>query len=195
MKILKLFLFALFFIGIGWGSSKYIYMQSIYGGSHENAQIRNLMKPPVERPSVNPVAQPDTEKLKSIVLPFYLSLDPKNPESATDVLEKTLATNYISYSQWGDKDKKITQWAFDYYRTAIPDLVIDIQEMLVTGNQVTVRSIVTGTPEWEFFGVKNDKKKSFKVDTIDIHTVENGQIVKSHHVEDWATAIQQLSAE
>jgi len=30
--------------------------------------------------------------------------------------------------------------------------------------------------------------------TIDIHTVENGQLVQVHHLEDWSTAIKQLKA-
>lgn len=190
MKTMKPILFALLFIAIGIAFSKCMFM---YSWSHKYIKPENKIEVQTVTPVNNAVMS--EEKLKSIVLPFYLSLDPKNTESAKNILEKTLASGYISYSQWGDKDKKITQWAFDYYRTAIPDLKIDIQEMLVTGNKVTVRSVVTGTPEWEFFGVKNDKKKSFKVDTIDIHTVENSQITVSYHVEDWATAIKQLSAE
>jgi len=30
--------------------------------------------------------------------------------------------------------------------------------------------------------------------TIDVHTVENGKLVTAHHVEDWASAIRQLTA-
>ena len=99
MKIFKLFLFAIFFIAIGVGFSKYMYMQSIYSGSHENSKMKNIMNSPIEGITQEVVPRIDIEKLKAIVLPFYLSLDPKNPESASGILEKTLAPNYISYSQ------------------------------------------------------------------------------------------------
>lgn len=50
-----------------------------------------------------------------------------------------------------------------------------------------------GAPTKTFFGVE-PSGKSFEIMTIDIHTVENGRITKSYHVEEWAKAIQQLSA-
>ena len=54
--------------------------------------------------------------------------------------------------------------------------------------------MASGTPNGDFMGVKADGTKSFKTMTIDIHTVENGQVVEVHHLEDWGTAIKQLSA-
>ena len=36
--------------------------------------------------------------------------------------------------------------------------------------------------------------KSFKLMSIDIHTVESGKITRSYHVEDWVGATRQLSA-
>jgi predicted ester cyclase len=35
--------------------------------------------------------------------------------------------------------------------------------------------------------------KSFKIMSIDIHTIEDGKIKRSYHVEDWAGAMRQLS--
>jgi predicted ester cyclase len=59
---------------------------------------------------------------------------------------------------------------------------------------VVVRSIASGSPKGAFMGLQLDGSKSFRIDTIDIHEVEGGQIVRVHHLEDWATAIKQLSA-
>jgi predicted ester cyclase len=64
--------------------------------------------------------------------------------------------------------------------------------MIAEGNQVVVRSLASGTPKGNFMGVEVDGTKSFKTMTIDIHTVENGQVVAVHHLEDWATAMKQL---
>jgi len=36
--------------------------------------------------------------------------------------------------------------------------------------------------------------KCFDIMSIDIHTVENGAIVRSDHVEDWGTAPRQVGA-
>ena len=79
----------------------------------------------------------------------------------------------------------------------IPDLQWDVQEMLVDGNKVIVRSMASGTPnspEGYFFGTPTEGVKRFEVMTIDIHTVEDGKITKSFHVEDWLTAVQQVNA-
>ena len=61
------------------------------------------------------------------------------------------------------------------------------------GNRFVVRSIGTGTPYGDFMGLPNDETKSFKIMTIDIHQVEGNVIKNIYHVEDWATAMSQLS--
>lgn len=64
--------------------------------------------------------------------------------------------------------------------------------MYQDGNTVIVRSMASGTPNGNFMGLPTDGSKSFRIMTIDIHTVENGQIAKVYHLEDWATSMQQL---
>jgi predicted ester cyclase len=56
-----------------------------------------------------------------------------------------------------------------------------------------VRSVATGTPKGDFLGLSLSGARSFKIDTIDIHTVQDGQITHFYHLEDWATAQRQLS--
>ena len=36
--------------------------------------------------------------------------------------------------------------------------------------------------------------KSFRIMSIDIHTVENGKLTRAYHVEDWMSAVRQLSS-
>lgn len=74
----------------------------------------------------------------------------------------------------------------------IPDIDWDVQAMHQDGSFVTVRSRATGTPTGPFFGVDGEGR-GFDIMTIDIHEIENGVIVRSYHVEDWAGALQQLS--
>lgn len=77
----------------------------------------------------------------------------------------------------------------------VPDLTWEPEEILQDGNRFIVRSRATGTPVGPFLGIETPTGKSFDIMTIDIHTLEDGQIVQSYHVEAWATAIQQLTAE
>lgn len=74
----------------------------------------------------------------------------------------------------------------------IPDLEWAIQDMHLTDDFVTVRSRATGTPVAPLFGVDGEGR-SFDILTIDIHELEDGVIVRTYHVEDWAGALQQLS--
>ena len=76
---------------------------------------------------------------------------------------------------------------------SVPDLKWEIKEILVSGNQVTVRGEATGTPAGEFMGAPHTGK-SFKLMSIDVHTLEGGKMVHSYHIEDWLGAVRQLSA-
>ena len=60
------------------------------------------------------------------------------------------------------------------------------------GNFVTLRSRATGTPVGPLFGVDGEGR-SFDILTIDIHELEDGKVVRTYHVEDWAGAQGQLS--
>ena len=53
-------------------------------------------------------------------------------------------------------------------------------------------SVATGSPKGDFMGMSLDGSKSFRMMTIDIHTVVEGRIRRIHHLEEWTTAIKQL---
>jgi predicted ester cyclase len=76
---------------------------------------------------------------------------------------------------------------------SIPDLKWQIKEVLVSGNQVIVRGEATGTPAGEFMGAPHTGK-SFKLMSIDVHTLEGGKMIRSYHIEDWIGAVRQLTA-
>ena len=78
------------------------------------------------------------------------------------------------------------------FGAVIPDLTWEPQEILQDGNRYIVRGKATGTPVKPFFGIAPNGK-SFEIMSIDIHTVENGRIVQSYHVEEWHKAMRQLS--
>jgi predicted ester cyclase len=134
------------------------------------------------------------ENLKEIVAPFYNQCLTVNAE--TNVAEKMgqlLADSFQSKGAADVKGKEQLIGQIQFFWKLIPDLKWEIQEMIQEGNQVVVRSIASGTPNGNSMGVETNGTKSFKTMTIDIHTVENGQLVGVHHLEDWGTAIKQLS--
>jgi predicted ester cyclase len=75
----------------------------------------------------------------------------------------------------------------------IPDLSWKIEEIVQVGNRFVVRGRASGTPVGTFFGVPASGRR-FEIMSIDMHTVEAGQIVTTYHIEDWAGALRQLSA-
>src|SRR6202045_1097620 len=59
------------------------------------------------------------------------------------------------------------------FANTIPDMKLDIREVLVAGDRVIVRGEVTGTPAGELFGVPHTGK-SFRIMAVDIPTIRDG---------------------
>lgn len=111
----------------------------------------------------------------------------------TEVIDAVVADGFQSINIEGTEDEAALAGQLEFFWKLIPDLRWDIQEVIVSGDRVVVRSIASGSPNGEFFGMSLDGSKSFRIDTIDIHTMKDGKIAEVHHVEGWATALQQLS--
>jgi predicted ester cyclase len=112
-----------------------------------------------------------------------------DPEAAMNQL---LADGFKSIGSHDSKSKAELTGQIKFFWKLVPDLKWEVQEVVQDGNRVVVRSIASGTPKGDFMGMKLEGKKSFKIMTIDIHTIERGQIKEVYHLEDWATAMQQL---
>jgi predicted ester cyclase len=137
------------------------------------------------------------DELQDIVAAFYKqALTVNTATTPADVLERILAANFQSINSQGAKDKATLMQQVSGFWKLIPNLVWEPQDLVngEDGKTVVVRSVASGSPKGNFRGVDCDGIKSFKIDTIDIHTIENEQIVHVYHVEDWMTAMQQLRA-
>lgn len=135
------------------------------------------------------------EEVHSIVAPFYThALTVNNQTSSTEVLNRILADNFQSLNGQETKTKAVLIKQVEFFWKLIPNLKWEPQDFVVSGNKVVVRSVASGSPIGSFMGLQLDGSKSFRIDTIDIHEVEGGQVVRVYHLEDWATAIKQLSA-
>ena len=133
---------------------------------------------------------------KATVQTFYdLLSDPGSEELAAAFLDVTSEDwesvgNYTGPNE--TRDEFVGQMGF--FAQLIPDLSWSVQAMHQDGDFVTVRSRATGTPTGPFFGVDGEGR-SFDIMTIDIHELDDRVIVRSYHVEDWASALQQLSGQ
>jgi len=129
----------------------------------------------------------------AVIAPFYDGLNAAPGKDVAAVLQRATAPEWVSCGAndvCGTREQVISAIAGRH--KAIPDLKWEIKEALVSGNRVTVRGEATGTPAGEFMGVPHSGK-SFKLMSIDVHTIEGGKIVRSYHVEDWMGAVRQLS--
>jgi steroid delta-isomerase-like uncharacterized protein len=77
------------------------------------------------------------------------------------------------------------------FATAFPDVHITIHDMLQQPGKVGVRAEISGTHLGELFGIApTGKKASFRLH--EFHTLANGVITITWHMEDWFGLFQQL---
>lgn len=137
-------------------------------------------------------AQDDMDVVKRFYADLLTTPADATPEAVREVVAEDWESTPTPLGGPGAEGLVNTLGAFGQL---IPDLTWEPQEILQDGNRFIVRGRATGTPVGPFFGVDPATGKSFDIMSIDIHTVEDGKIVRSYHVEEWATAIQQLTAE
>jgi len=125
---------------------------------------------------------------------FYDLLSNPGSISHVSAFQGVTGENWESIGNYSGKNK--TRQAFvgqmGGFAKLIPDLNWAVQAMHQDGNFVIVRSRATGTPVGPLFGVDGEGR-SFDIMTIDIHEINDGKIISTYHVEDWASALQQLS--
>jgi predicted ester cyclase len=139
-------------------------------------------------------AEMTVEAARASVAPFYKALNATFARESPDLIRQATAPEWVSCrgnDVCNSRDEVIA--GITARLKSVPDLTWQIKDVLVAGNQVTIRGEATGTPAGEFMGAAHTGK-SFKVMSIDVHTVEGGRMVRSYHVEDWVGAIRQLTA-
>jgi predicted ester cyclase len=149
--------------------------------------VLGLMASPVR-------AEMSIEAARASVAPFYKALNAEFAKDSPDLVRQSTAPQWVSCRGndiCNSRDEVIA--GIGQRLKSVPDLKWEIREVLVSGNQVTVRGEATGTPAGEFMGAPHTGK-SFKLMSIDVHTLEGGKLVRSYHIEDWLGAVRQLSA-
>jgi predicted ester cyclase len=139
-------------------------------------------------------AEMSPDAARAAVAPFYKALNAEFANDSAALIRQATATDWVSCrgnDVCNSRAEVITGVA--QRLKSVPDLRWEIKDVLASANQVTVRGQATGTPAGEFMGAPRTGK-SFKVMSIDVHTIEGGKMVRSYHIEDWIGAVRQLTA-
>ena len=131
---------------------------------------------------------------RAAVAPFYRALNAEHASESAGLIRQVTAPEWVSCrgnDACNSRDEVIAGVAAR--QKSVPDLKWQIRDVQVAGDQVIVRGEASGTPSGEFFGAAHTGK-SFKVMTIDMHTLRDGKMIRSYHIEDWMGAVRQLGA-
>ena len=124
---------------------------------------------------------------------FYAFLSNPGSKSHAEAFRKNVTADWKSIGDYSGKFKTADVFVgqLGYFAKLIPDLKWKMEEVIQAGDRVIVRGRATGTPKGPLFGV-DGKGKSFEIMSIDIHTLKDGKISQTYHVEDWSGALGQL---
>jgi predicted ester cyclase len=132
--------------------------------------------------------------IPAAVTAFYSELLSKPATVTKETLYEVLAEDYVSIPT--PPAGPGAEGVFDtlkFFAQVVPDLQWEPQEILQDGNRYIVRGTATGTPVGPFLGVDPATGKGFEIMSIDILTVEEGKLSHVFHLEDWTSAIAQLT--
>lgn len=133
---------------------------------------------------------------KALVEPFYAFLSNPTSETHAQAVRAVLADDWQSIGDYSGKSKspEVFIGQIGGFGKLIPDMTWEMVEVIEAGNKVIVRGRATGTPQGPMFGI-DGQGRGFEIMSIDVHTIRDGKVVETHHVEDWAGAMRQLSGQ
>jgi predicted SnoaL-like aldol condensation-catalyzing enzyme/ketosteroid isomerase-like protein len=145
-------------------------------------------------PYVEPSAQLLTaEDARRITGPLYEALNQPAKKDVGALLAEAAHPDYRSYHT--NEDYLTRDQLTDVFKSigaAVPDLKWTVEDVYTFEDKIVVRGRATGTPTDELFGAK-PTGKSFSTMAIDLFTVRDGKLASAYHVENWMTALQQIS--
>jgi steroid delta-isomerase-like uncharacterized protein len=109
--------------------------------------------------------------------------------------EKTLSEDYVERNPMpgGTADKAGAIAMFNMMRTQTPDMHIDVEDVIASGNKVAVRSTLTGTDTEGFMPGMSPTGKPFSMGAIDVFTFDDAGMNTEHYgVYDMVGAMGQL---
>jgi predicted ester cyclase len=162
--------------------------------TRRTAVVAALVSPLATRltPARAQEATPGAADIEAIVRSFY---EPFNTGD-TSIYDTILAED------WADHPLGMGQQPgragfppiIEMFRATFPDLHVTNDDVIVCGDKATVRSTINATHSGgDLLGIP-PTGKPVQFMAIDIHRLENGQIVETWHIEDFLSVLFQLGA-
>ena len=97
--------------------------------------------------------------------------------------EKTLSESYVERSPMpgGTADKSGAIAMFNMMRDQTPDMRIEVEDVIASGNKVAVKSTMTGTDTKGFMPGMPPTGKSFSMEAIDVFTFDDAGMNTEHY--------------
>ena len=97
--------------------------------------------------------------------------------------EKTLSESYVERTPMpgGTADKAGAIAMFTMMREQTPDMHIDVDDVIASGNKVVVHSTMTGTDTEGFMPGMPPTGKTFSLDAIDVFTFDEAGMNSEHY--------------
>ena len=135
------------------------------------------------------------EQAQALLTPFYEAVVSTDPEEIRRVLTRLTAPGWQNCSDLEvceTRAETIRRWSAR--ASSLSDARREQREVLIAGNRVIVRGELSGTPTAPFLGVAPNGR-SFTINTVDVHEVQGGRIVRTYHLENFALALEQLAGD
>jgi predicted ester cyclase len=130
---------------------------------------------------------------KAIVQPLYDALNEPEHKDVDGLLEAVTTDDFRSCSNEAEcGDRNYLAARFKGFGEIMPDLRWSIEDVWVSGDKVFVRGEATGTPIKPLFGTP-PTGRSFKTMSLDMFIIRGAKISFSYHVENWLSALNQIS--
>ena len=128
---------------------------------------------------------------KAVVQRFY---DVFNSGKLNE-LDSFVRENFIDHNPLPEQNPGLAglKQVMAMFRTAFPDIKIDVRELMAEGDKVAVRTQATGTHEGPLLGLPATGK-SATISAIDIFVVKDGKIAEAWHVEELLYLLVQMGA-
>jgi predicted SnoaL-like aldol condensation-catalyzing enzyme len=97
--------------------------------------------------------------------------------------EKTLSESYVERTPMpgGTADKAGAIAMFTMMREQTPDMHIDVEDVIASGNKVAVHSTMTGTDTFGFMPGMAPTGKPFTMEAIDVFTFDDAGMNTEHY--------------
>ena len=130
--------------------------------------------------------------LKTLVRGFFEEAS-KGKAVAFAAIDKLFVADYVEHGGYGEATRGIKNYkhAMDEFYSAVPDVHVTVNDMVVEGDKVAVRFALSGTHKGEFAGAQPTGKK-VTIEEIGIIRIAGGKFVESWMRYDTLDFMQQL---